>query len=256
MNESERQKERFLAALAGAAATGEPIRFFWRDDDAVEPTPALEQLLALFGEEGAPLSLAVIPEPARPALAQRLKREPKVAVLQHGFAHRNHARPGEKKSEFPASRALAASLGDIEAGWARLENLFAAPLPVFVPPWNRIAAPVAERLAGLRFAGLSRYGPSRGVRGERNAHLDIVDWRGTRGFIGREAAFQRLAEEAEARLAGDRQPVGILTHHLVHDAECWEFCAELVRLLAEHPGAAMPAISEIFRLNADEGGDG
>ena len=61
-----------------------------------------------------PLALAVVPANATPALAERLARTPGVDLLQHGYAHTNHA---------PAARqedgARPASAGDVRAGRAR-----------------------------------------------------------------------------------------------------------------------------------------
>ena len=48
------------------------LPIWWRDDDATEPTPALDRLLGLAASLGAPLHLAVVPEPAGPDLAARL----------------------------------------------------------------------------------------------------------------------------------------------------------------------------------------
>ena len=72
---------------------------WWRDDDAVEPTPALERLLSLAADGAAPLALAVIPARASRALADRLAGEgPGVTVLQHGFQpRRSRPRGGEAR---------------------------------------------------------------------------------------------------------------------------------------------------------------
>ncbi len=63
--------------------------FWWRDDDAVAPSPALDRLLGLGSQ---PLALAVIPAEMVPELAGYLTGR-KVDVLQHGYAHRNHEPP-------------------------------------------------------------------------------------------------------------------------------------------------------------------
>src|ERR1700719_1993990 len=79
--------------LAGCAAD-----LWWRDDDAVTLTPQLEELLELADE--VPIAMAVIPALARPELATALYGLARVAVLQHGWQHRNQAKDG-KKSEYP-----------------------------------------------------------------------------------------------------------------------------------------------------------
>jgi hypothetical protein len=88
-------------------AAGRTATLWWRDDDAVAPSPELDRLLALAATCGAPLALAVIPAAAEDALAARLEGQAaEIAVLQHGCAHRNLAAAGGKKCELvdPAAR--------------------------------------------------------------------------------------------------------------------------------------------------------
>ena len=59
-----RQLPAATAELARWRAEGLSLPIWWRDDDAIAPTPALERLLALAEQFEAPLHLAVIPEPA------------------------------------------------------------------------------------------------------------------------------------------------------------------------------------------------
>ncbi len=80
------------------AATGRVTELWWRDDDAAAPAPALERLLAAQRGGGVPLMLAVIPAKATEGLVRRLAGEPDVVVVQHGWAHLNHARPGRSKA--------------------------------------------------------------------------------------------------------------------------------------------------------------
>ena len=87
------------------AEAGRTATLWWRDDDAVEPTPALDRLLALAARHEIPLALAVIPARASTALARRIAGSgPRIAPLQHGYAHRNHAPPSEKKAELPRTK--------------------------------------------------------------------------------------------------------------------------------------------------------
>src|SRR5690606_2061069 len=76
------------AELARWRDEGLILPVWWRDDDAVAPTPALERLLELAGRFQAPLHLAVIPEPATSELAERL-RTASAFVLTHGWRHAN-----------------------------------------------------------------------------------------------------------------------------------------------------------------------
>jgi hypothetical protein len=53
------------------AAEGRAVELWWRDDDAIEDTPALRRLLALTRGR-APIALAVIPGRLTPNLAPLL----------------------------------------------------------------------------------------------------------------------------------------------------------------------------------------
>jgi hypothetical protein len=43
-----------------------------------------------------------------------------------------------------------------------------------------------------------------------------------------------LALETVARAPDDREPIGLLTHHLEHDPWVWRFVEELLGFLAAH----------------------
>ena len=231
-------REAALAALAARA--GDPLALWLRDDDATAPSPALDRLLALCGGAGVTPLLAVIPAPwdgppAGPALMRRLAAGPPVELAQHGFSHRNHAGPGEKKQELGPHRPAAAVLSDLARGRARLGALCGdALLPLLVPPWNRIAPAVVAGLPALGFAALSTFGPERPAAGLRvlNSRLDIMDWRLRAGRPAEElwAAVGAAAAAGEAAL-------GLLTHHLVHDAAAWAFLTDVLPATAASPGA-------------------
>ena len=238
---------------AGAAAT-----LWWRDDDAVAATPALDRLLDIAMQADVPLALAIIPALAEPALAERLRRTPQIAVLQHGFAHLNHAPAGAKKAEFGSDRTLAAATADLAAGRDRIGRLFDGGanvlLPVLVPPWNRIAPAAVRALPGLGFAGLSAYRARAAATAapgvvEVNAHADIIDWRGSRGFIGEAAALRLIVGHLRARRGGavdGREPTGLLTHHLVQDDDAWHFTTALIRRVADHAAACWLDAAAVF----------
>ena len=119
----------------------------------------------LHRDTRAPLSLAVVPAHATPALADRLGAEPGVDLLQHGYAHVNHAAPGEKKVELGPHRPAMIVLGELGTGWLALERLFGGrALSVMVPPWNRIAPGLVPTLPEIGFSGLSTFGPRRRAR--------------------------------------------------------------------------------------------
>jgi|SRR5436305_4867245 hypothetical protein len=211
---------------------------WWRDDDAVEATPQLEYLLRLC--DGTPLGLAVIPATARSDLATFLKDEPQVTVLQHGWRHVNHGGAG-KKSEFPASRSTHGVANDLAAGRNRLGGLFGDRfLPVLAPPWNRFApelGPLLQEVGLIGLSGLAHPGaPPPSGSAVIDVHVDLIDWRGDRGFIGEGAALGALIAELRARrLAGEpNSAVGILTHHLVMDAPTAVFITGLLDMTRSH----------------------
>ena len=243
-------RDRVVALLDEAVARSRTIDFWWRDDDAEDATPALDHLLALARSHSLPLGLAVVPKGATGALAARLKSEPSVAVLQHGWAHKNHAAVGEKKIELGGVRPVSEVLKDLGRGFDRLQGLFAEQfLPVLVPPWNRISDAVREARSSLGLAGLSTSGPvPAGEPHQVNVHVDIFAWRPTRRPLSRAEGYERLGIEVERRLAGAPEPLGIMTHHLVHEAASWALLDEMLAMLTEHRATRWPEVRQIFDL--------
>lgn len=230
---------------------------WWRDDDAVDASPALERLLAIRQEWAVPLALAVVPAQATSALAERLRDAPDVDVLQHGYAHVNHAAAGEnRKMELGLHRPAMMVLGELGTGWLALERLFGAQvLAVMVPPWNRIAPTLVPTLPEIGFKGLSTYGPRRRPRPvqgllEINTHVDLIDWKGSRGFVGEAAALAALVSAlATARAASppaSAEPVGVLSHHLAMDGEGWDFLRSLWQRATMLPGLRISPARALF----------
>jgi hypothetical protein len=236
---------------------GEMATLWWRDDDAVAVTPALQRLIALAAsvDEPTPIALAVIPAQADAALAGAVRHRKHVAVLQHGYAHANTAAAGAKKAEFPAGRETSIALDELGVGSQRMRELFGTDaLPILVPPWNRIDPTLVARLPEIGLCGLSSYGPRQSAGGEAgivlvNTHVDIMRWRGERGFLGTAAcldlAIGHLRARRERRV-DHNEATGILTHHLVHDAGAWQFLAEFVQRTNDHPAARWIGAVELF----------
>lgn len=220
--------------------------FWWRDDDAVASTPALARLITLHGSSGVAPALASIPAHARDDLAAKLEHYPAIAVLQHGYAHDNHAIKGERAIELGGKQRREQIVADLEKGWCRLRCLFAERLlPVMVPPWNRIAPELLPHLPTLGFRTLSCFAARSGreaVTGlaQANCHADLVDWRAGRRFRGEERTIAQICSHLEARRSGRadaEEATGILSHHLVHDAAGWRFLETLLERCSRHPGA-------------------
>jgi hypothetical protein len=225
------------------------LDLWWRDDDATAPSPALDRLLELARRHSVPLALAVIPQPTGMALADRLSGETAdVAVIQHGFAHRNHAPAGEKSAELGAHRPIEMVIGDLVRGREKLERLFPCRfLPVLTPPWNRIGEAVAARRGEAGLAGLSTFAEMHGQDPAcANTHIDIIDWKGGRVFAGYDKMTKVLGEEIGRRSASPSEPLGLLTHHLDHDAGAWTFLETFLSVAARHPAVRWPGLADIF----------
>lgn len=234
---------------------GLEARFWWRDDDAAAATPELSRLLALCRSSGAPLALAVIPAACEDSLAELVQSVPNVVALQHGYAHRNHALPGELKLELGGARETAQILDDLALGFDRLRSVFGNRFhPVMVPPWNRIDSEVLVGLGRIGLRGLSTYRVRRQPLAapgllQVNTHLDPVHWRHRGGFIGVYPAIAILIQDLIAKRSGYRdigEPTGILSHHLAYDEATWRFTEALLAFLSDHPAARWTDAGEIW----------
>ena len=125
----------------------------------------------------------------------RLREVPDVDVLQHGYAHVNHAAAGEKKMELglhrPASDGAGRNRGP--AGWRSKRCSAPGRWPSWCRRGNRIAPPLVphcRRSASRDYRPSGRAPPAPVTRGllEINTHVDLIDWKGERGFVGETAA--------------------------------------------------------------------
>ena len=233
---------------------GRTATFWWRDDDAKGVTNELDRLLALRKEARVPLALAVIPAGAHDPLARRLGSLVEVSVLQHGYAHVNHAPEGEKNVEIGGGRPADQILGELIAGREKLESLFSLKaLPALVPPWNRIEPAIVAALAERGYTGLSTWGAREAAEAsglvQINAHIDIIDWKGNRKFVGEELALDQAVGHLKARRAGTAdaaEPTGLLTHHMAHDRGCWKFLAAFLARTSKHAAARWLGAHRLF----------
>jgi hypothetical protein len=238
--------------LARWADAGRVATFWWRDDDAVATTPALATLAALARAHDVPVALAAVPAALEDSLAATVVALPQCTVVQHGHAHRNHAPAGAKSCELGSGRPLATVAAELGAGRKRLHDAFGPRfLPLLVPPWNRIDATVVAALPSQGFVGLSTFGPRTAREAAPglvrcNAHVDPIAWRDGRRFVGSDRALDEFVAHLARRRAGTvdaDEPTGLLTHHLVFDAEAWRFVGELLARTRRHPAARWLAVA-------------
>ena len=238
------------------AEAGRVAELWWRDDDAVAPSPALGRLLDLAAASGIDVGLAVVPAGVAGSLAAELAGRPHIVVLQHGYRHRNWGPPGGPAVECGGARPVGQVLTELRAGYLRLERLFASRFaPVLAAPWNRIDPPVLVRLAEAGYRGASAFGPRALMAGApgfvANVHIDPLNWREGGRFAGLGKAIGSLIGELRARRTGATEPgepIGLLTHHQCHDAGSWDFLERLQRLTSAHPAVRWLAVREVFNL--------
>lgn len=228
-------------------ASGPELKFWWRDDDATEPTPALDRLHRIAQNCAVPVHLAIIPKHAKPALATEVAQSSILVPLVHGWCHKNHAPPDQKKSEFGTIRPDAEQ--DLGIAMNHMQDLFGARLlPVFVPPWNRIAPECIQMLTLHGYRALSTFTP----RAEQyaapgllrlNTHIDPIDWRGSRDLKDPEQLINETCALLEAHASGHTdkmEPLGYLTHHLVHSQALWEFSYRFISELCDAGATPRP----------------
>ena len=235
-------------------------RFWLRDDDAGTDTPHLRRLLALAEELRTVFALAVIPDRVEGALA-RLTASAPCCVWQHGWRHHWQLEDEShrySKGEFGEGRNLEAMMADSRKGQLALDRKFGELgwQRVFVPPFHALSVPFKMVLPSLGYWGLSAgqpLTPSINTLAELNAEADLMDWP-NRKFYGSNALTNLLLEQLRLRRLGQispNVPIGLLTHHLVHDEEAWRFLTDLLRFLKSHDAAEfVPADTLFFSNNA------
>lgn len=250
-------------------ASGLSARFFVRDDDACHVTPQLERLTRLAHDHGVEIGLAVIPGKLGPDLTAYLNSGTSpFHPMCHGWMHQNYGAAG-RLAEFGCERPIQVQVADLKRAHAAFAQAFDV-APVFVPPFNQIDRKTAAALPGIGFADLSsapdmwlqrlarlhaRYawlpsipvGSGLGLR-PLDVQIDPVDWGRATARPGG-AIAETLVGELRLRRKGyvDRTaPVGLLLHHLIHDAAIWSVVDELLAVLRAHPAALFPKLAALM----------
>ncbi len=234
-----------------------PATLWWRDDDAQEPSAQLDRLIRLSATSKTPLILATIPHGADDSLSEKIRNAAQISIVQHGWSHRNHAPPSEKKCELGDHRALSKIEHELVAGADILIRLFGDRfLPVLVPPWNRISNNVTDQLENYGYVGLSTFGDRKIVQvssglHQANTHVDLINWRGDRAFIGTKIALEKITShlnQRRCRKLRRNEATGILTHHLDHDENLWQFLELLFQFTQRHSAAQWQTGREVFGI--------
>lgn len=228
----------------------ERVRFWWRDDDAVARTAQLERLLQLQLDLNVPLNLGVVPGLLNRSLVDCLHAYPQVTVLVHGWLHQNHCTNETSNSEFPLTRPVEDMKTELANALSTLRQAFGKQcIPVFVPPWNQFPVDLEPTLVELGYSGISLgSGGMRGVNFQKqgliraDTHMEPINWNtlGLHNVAASARGFARRLRE------GSRGPFGLLTHHLAHNPEIWEFSARFWQMISNHERAKVVSARMIF----------
>lgn len=229
------------AELALWEESGFNPRLWWRDDDAIDVSAPLSKLSDLADQWKVPVLLAVIPSLAKQELSIFISNNPWLDAATHGFSHTNHSDPDTKKTEL-TENSLGRSVQDVDQELMTsrkiMEDMFGlAASQILVPPWNRISTAVLQCLPSIEFKLLSTFTDKKLSTDmhQINCHIDLMHWRPDRaGKTVTEVTDELLICLQERRISDcPEQPIGILSHHLVHDKNTWDTCEFLMSYLAK-----------------------
>lgn len=230
-----------LAEELGAWATvGATPQFWWRDDDAFCETAQLRRLRGLLSHEA--LTLAVVPGLLQDDLVRSLEPWPRIAIVQHGWKHLNHAEVGVQPSEYPLGRLQEEVEYELAQGQHALLRVFHTRfVRVFVPPWHRCAPWILHRAPALGFLGISLQAPPfpllrYGYPGEANVEIDISDWSRAGRFVGTARLESQVCKALRLRRewSAFSTPIGVLSHHKLLAHDDFEALADLIACLRDH----------------------
>lgn len=233
---------------------GKTATFWWRDDDAVAPTPQLEALIECA--KSIPLALAVIPQSATIGLAERLQRITSIVVMQHGWAHSNHATMG--RNEYPSSRTEEDVSRELMEGRRILTSYFREQaIAVFVPPWHGFDDRFLPLLPQNGIMCISRKGPrvsqfaAKGLS-QINVHVAPIKWTSPRSFGTEDEHLSIILDHLRGRRTGHydcTEPTGLLTHHIVQDHESYKFIARLIDIISQHSAGKWLDVRDVLPVD-------
>ena len=206
------------------------VEIWWRDDDLESPSHSLENMISVSDDINLAPLLAVIPARASNQLV-KLLNQCNLNIAMHGLHHYDYEPSTRKKAEFGSFRPIEVQWRDLKTGTRQLEQLFGDLfLKCFVPPWNRINNKLTKSLPSFGISSLSTFASSSKatpVPGllQINTHVDVIDWKEKKRFIGAELLADKIAAELQNRRTktiGAAEPIGLLTHHLIMSTDDWK----------------------------------
>lgn len=257
--------------IARWRAIGQRPAFWIRDDDAHAMCDELERLTAIAIRHGVSVGVAFVPGLLAADLVPFLRRQSaNLYPMCHGWKHVNHA-SSDNPSEFGANRSHPAARLDAVRALETFCHHFPDVPAIFVPPFSRIAPEMIDALAGIGFVGLSAAprplerrmarlvgrldwaAPAvniawRGSPPRVDAHVDLIDWRsGSARDLNAiaEALLGQLRLRRKAFLPA-RTPIGLLTHHRVHDEPIWRLLEALIVFLKDELGGEFVDVEAMF----------
>jgi predicted deacetylase len=214
----------------------QPVRLFFRDDDAGWANDRLYALLDTFAQFRIPIDLAVIPEALDHTLVDELlsrqQAQQLIGLHQHGYSHTNHE-PIGRKCEFGSNRNKNQQKTDIEMGQIRLHEALGSALdPIFTPPWNRCTRDTVACLEELDFRLLSRDVTASELESATLQQVPVhVNWSRMLDMPLSELSLA-IADNLK-----NNELTGIMLHHADMDNENLKPLAELLAVLADHNNA-------------------
>ena len=233
-------KELISDELGKWASVRKRAKIWWRDDDAISQTAELERLTKLATQYQMPILLAVIPVYADHSLAQYVNSTPWLSAAVHGIAHNDHSVPDQKKTELTINhpdRNIEIILAELKSSVSKIEALFGEPASqILVPPWNRIDEEIASELEALDFKLLSGFADQyfKINLAQLNCQLDLMNWKPEKYGKKTDQVFEELLACLQKARTNDYSPIGILSHHLVHDESAWTACQDLMKFVQEN----------------------
>ncbi len=220
--------------------SSEPVKIFFRDDDAGWANSHLCRLLDEFAKAQLPIDLAIIPHALEQKLADELlsrqqQNKQLLGLHQHGYAHVNHETDG-RKCEFGTSRNKLQQKNDIDSGQQLLHAFLGDALDsFFTPPWNRCTQDTVECLEEFEFKLLSRNETAQKLKSTSLQEVPVhVDW--NKFFKTSVNVLADLGEAIAINLK-NKPLTGIMLHHADMESFHIKPLAELLAVIANHGNA-------------------